>query len=72
MSWGHIERDWAQFRGNIKQQWARVTDEHLDAIAGKRDRLIGKIRSLYGISQEQTEKQVSAWIKRVTALPPAL
>ena len=72
MSWGHIERDWAQFRGNIKQQWARVTDEHLDAIAGKRDRLIGKIRSLYGISQEQTEKQVSAWIKRVTALPPAI
>ena len=72
MSWGHIERDWAQFRGNIKQQWTRVTDEHLDAIAGKRDRLIGKIRSLYGISQEQTEKQVSAWIKRVTALPPAI
>jgi len=72
MSWGHIERDWAQFRSNIKQQWTRVTDEHLDAIAGKRDRLIGKIRSLYGISQEQTEKQVSAWIKRVTALPPAM
>ena len=70
MSWSLIERDFAQFRGNIKEQWSRLTDAHLDAIAGKRDQLIGKIRSLYGISQEQTEKQVSAWIKRITALPP--
>jgi uncharacterized protein YjbJ (UPF0337 family) len=70
MSWSRIEGDWAQFRTNIKEQWTRLTDEHLDVIAGKRDQLIGKIRSLYGISQEQTEKQVAAWIKRVTASPP--
>jgi uncharacterized protein YjbJ (UPF0337 family) len=70
MSWSRIEHDWAQFRGNIKEQWTKLTDAHLDVIAGKREQFIGKIRSLYGISQEQTEKQVSAWIKRVTALPP--
>jgi uncharacterized protein YjbJ (UPF0337 family) len=72
MSWSRIEHDWVHFRGNIKEQWTKLTDAHLDAIAGKREQFIGKIRSLYGISQEQTEKQVSAWIKRVTALPPPL
>jgi uncharacterized protein YjbJ (UPF0337 family) len=70
MSWSHIESDWARFRDVIKQQWTRLTDAHLDDIAGRREQLIGKIRSLYGISQEQTEKQVTAWVKRVQGPQP--
>lgn len=69
MDWNDIAVDWVHFRARVKEQWAKLTDVHLDFVAGNRERLIARIREVYGISQEQTEKQVSAWLKRV-AIPP--
>ena len=47
-----------------KSQWSKITDAQIEALAGNRMALIGKIRSVYGISQEQAEKQVASWVKR--------
>jgi uncharacterized protein YjbJ (UPF0337 family) len=30
-------------------------------IAEKRDQLVGKIKELYGITQEEVEKQIKQW-----------
>ena len=65
MNWDRIEGNWKQFKGNVKEQWGRLTDDHLDVIAGKRDMLVGKVQETYGITAEETEKQVSAWQQRV-------
>ena len=61
MNWESIEGNWKDFKGQAKQQWSKLSDEHLDKIAGKRDQLSGKIQEAYGISKDQTEKQVSDW-----------
>ena len=61
MNWDRIEGNWMQFKGNVKQQWAKLTDDHLDAIAGRRDHLAGKIQEAYGITKEASEKQIDAW-----------
>lgn len=71
MNWKPIAGDWATFKDPIKLQWSKLTDAHLEAVAGSRMALIGRIRSVYGISQEQAEMQVTAWAKRVTAAAPA-
>jgi uncharacterized protein YjbJ (UPF0337 family) len=34
-------------------------------LAGSRDLLMGRIQELYGISKDETEKQLSEWEKRV-------
>ncbi len=65
MNWDRIEGNWKQFKGNVKEQWAKLTNDQLDAIAGNRDRLAGKIQETYGITKEATEKQLSAWQDRV-------
>lgn len=65
MDWNRIEGNWKQFRGSAKEQWAKLTDDHLDAVAGKRDQLVGRIQEAYGITREATEKQVAAWQSRV-------
>ena len=65
MEWKDVAQNWTGFRGRVKEQWSRLTESHLDFVAGSRERLIGRIREVYGTSQEQTEKQVSAWLKRV-------
>jgi uncharacterized protein YjbJ (UPF0337 family) len=67
MNWDRIEGNWKQFKGNARQQWARLTDDQLDVIAGKRDVLLGRIQELYGISKEESEKQLADWERRVQA-----
>ncbi len=61
MNWDRIEGDWKQFKGNIQQQWGKITDDQLDVIAGKRKQLAGRIQEAYGISKDEAEKQLSAW-----------
>jgi uncharacterized protein YjbJ (UPF0337 family) len=65
MDWKLVSNDLQRFRLAVQVQWARLTDAHLEAIAGNRMALTARIRAVYGISQEQAEKQVAAWAKRV-------
>jgi len=69
MNWDRIEGNWKQFKGNALQQWGKLTDDQLDVIAGKRDLLLGRIQELYGISREETEKQLADWQNRM--IPPS-
>lgn len=65
MNWDRIEGNWKQFKGNAKQQWGKLTDDQLDVIAGKRENLSGKIQEAYGISKDESERQVDDWQKRM-------
>ena len=69
MNWDRIEGNWKQFKGTVRQQWGKLTDDQLDVIAGKRDLLLGRIQELYGISKDETEAQLTEWEKRVLANP---
>jgi len=68
MNWDRIEGNWKQFKGNVKEQWGKLTDDQLDVIAGKRDHLAGKIQETYGISKDETEKQLAEWQERMKAV----
>jgi uncharacterized protein YjbJ (UPF0337 family) len=61
MNWDTIEGNWMQFKGNVKQQWGKLTDDSLDVIAGKRDQLSGQIQETYGITKDEAEVQVKAF-----------
>lgn len=58
MNWNIIEGNWKQFKGEVKAQWGKLTDDHLDVIAGKRTELAGKIQEAYGITQDEAEAQI--------------
>lgn len=58
MNWDIVEGNWKQFKGKAKAQWGKLTDDHLDVIAGKRDQLAGKLQESYGISKDEAEKQI--------------
>jgi uncharacterized protein YjbJ (UPF0337 family) len=61
MNQDRVEGNWLQFKGKVKEQWGKLTDDDLDVIAGKRDQLLGRIQ---GLSKEEAEKQVNAWKER--------
>lgn len=64
MNWNRIEGNWQQFKGKVKQQWGKLTDDQLDIVAGKRDQLIGEIQESYGVSKAEAEKQLVTWQER--------
>jgi uncharacterized protein YjbJ (UPF0337 family) len=61
MNWDIIEGNWKQYKGKVKAQWGKLTDDHLDVIAGRRTELAGKIQEAYGVSKDDAEKQISTF-----------
>jgi len=58
MNWDIVEGNWKQFKGAVKAQWGKLTDDHLDVISGKRDTLVGKVQETYGITRDEAELQI--------------
>ena len=58
MNWDRAQGNWKQFKGKVKEQWGRLTDDSLDVIGGKRDQLAGKLQESYGITKDEAEKQI--------------
>lgn len=53
--------NWKQFKGIVKEQWGKLTDDDLDVIDGKREQLVGKVQERFGVAQDEAEKQVKDW-----------
>ena len=59
--------NWKQFKGKVKEQWGKLTDDDMTIIEGKREQLVGKIQERYGYQKDQAEKaekEVDSWEKR--------
>lgn len=65
MNWTQIEGKWGDISGRIRQQWGKLTDDDLEQIRGRRDRLIGKLKEHYGDAREDLEKRVDSFIDRL-------
>jgi uncharacterized protein YjbJ (UPF0337 family) len=61
MNQDRIQGRWKQFRGKLKEQWGKLTDDDLDVIAGRRDQLLGRIQQRHGIAREEASRQLSEW-----------
>lgn len=57
-----LEGKWKQLRGEIRQRWGELTDDELDQIAGKRDKLAGLLQEKYGYTQLEAEQQVQDFL----------
>ena len=68
MNWDIVEGNWLQFKGKVQEEWGNLTDDRLDVIAGKRDRLAGQLQESYGISKDVAEEKIRDFESR--NMPP--
>lgn len=61
MNWETVQGNWKEFRGRVREQWGRLTNDEVDVIEGRRDKLVGKLQEHYGIAREEAERQVREW-----------
>ncbi|HEY3442195.1 MAG TPA: CsbD family protein [Paludibaculum sp.] len=59
-----FEGNWKQFKGKIKEEWGKLTDDDLDVINGRREQLVGRLQERYGIARDAAEAQVKDFEKR--------
>ena len=59
-----LKGQWAQFKGKVKEQWGKLTDDDLTAINGKREVLLGKLQTRYGYAKDRAERELTEFEER--------
>ncbi len=60
-AWLKIKGAWNQSKGEVKKNWGKLTDDDVTEIEGRRDILVGKLQTRYGITKEEAEAQVGGF-----------
>lgn len=58
-----LKGKWKQVRGDAKQRWGKLTDDDLDVIDGKSDKLAGKIQERYGKTRDEADREVDEFCR---------
>ena len=56
-----LKGQWTQLKGQIREQWGKLTNDDLDEVQGRSEQLVGKIQEKYGVAREEAQKQVENW-----------
>jgi uncharacterized protein YjbJ (UPF0337 family) len=65
MNWEQIEGRWDEVKGKIRSKWAKLTDDDMELINGKRDQLLGRLRQRYGWEKDEAERNVDSWMGQI-------
>jgi uncharacterized protein YjbJ (UPF0337 family) len=52
---------WNQFKGELKRQWGKFTDDDLTQIEGNYDKFKGKVQERYGDRKDELETWADKW-----------
>ena len=59
--WSRIQGNWQELKRKAKETWDKLTDEELDEIGGRRDRLEARIQHHYGHGRDQVRTEITTW-----------
>jgi uncharacterized protein YjbJ (UPF0337 family) len=66
MNWEQIQGKWNKLKGNARVEWARLSDQDLERVAGEREKLVGLIQEKYGRTKKEAEEEIDNWCRRVS------
>jgi len=63
MNWDKIAGEWREAKGKLRAKWAKLTDDDLEAIAGRKDVLVGRLQQRYGQKKDEAERDVDTFLQ---------
>jgi len=63
MTWEQIEGNWLHFKDRLRHNWAKLTDEDVTRINGRREELAARLQERYGFARSEAEREIGAWIR---------
>ncbi|HEX4987710.1 MAG TPA: CsbD family protein [Candidatus Binatia bacterium] len=58
---------WTQFKGELKKQWGKFTDDDLLQIEGDYQKFQGTLQAKYGDQKEEVGRWADQWFERQEA-----
>ena len=56
---------WKQFKGNVKEQWGKLTNDDLERVDGKWENLVGRIQERYGKTRDEADKEARSYFDKL-------
>ncbi len=53
---------WHELKGQVRQQWGKLTDNDLAQLSGKTEELVGILQQRYGYGKGQAEIEINHWL----------
>ena len=61
MNADQLKEKWMQFKGELKHNWGKFTDNDLQQIGGNYERFVGKVQERYGDKMRELMKWANHW-----------
>lgn len=65
MNWDQVQGQMKQVGGKLKEKWAKLTDDDLMLLRGKKEVFLGKLQERTGLAKDEVEKQLDALIAKL-------
>ena len=62
MNWDSVQGNWKELKGKVRSKWAKLTDDDLENIAGKKDVLLGRLQQRYGFKKDEAERELDTFL----------
>jgi uncharacterized protein YjbJ (UPF0337 family) len=53
---------WHELKGQVRQQWGKLTDDDFGRLSGKTEELAGILQQRYGYGKVQAEIEINNWL----------
>jgi uncharacterized protein YjbJ (UPF0337 family) len=63
MHWVEIEQSWLHYRGKLRQNWAKLTEDDILRINGQVDELAACLQNRYGFAKNEANNEIGAWVR---------
>jgi uncharacterized protein YjbJ (UPF0337 family) len=61
MNTDQFKGKWVQFKGEVKKQWGKLTDDDLMQVEGDYDKFVGRVQERYGDKKEEVVRWADDW-----------
>ena len=68
VDWESIRSNWRHYLPFARAQWAQITERELELIDGQREVLAEHISVVYGISRDEAQFELAAWLGQQRAI----
>jgi len=55
---------WHELKGQVRQQWGKLTDDDMLRLSGKTEELSGVLQQRYGYGKAQAETEINNWLSQ--------
>lgn len=56
---------WEQFKGDLKKQWGKFSDNDLKEIEGDFEKFNGKLQEVYGNQKQEISDWTDKWFNKI-------